>query len=154
LSWKFDFEIDKKTAIFLIVIIVLVLAIPAVGAAVYYSTKIRSTGRIKTVGCSIYGDPDGTLELSSIDWGTLEPGQVAARTVYIRIHGNTPQTLQLVVDNWNTDAARQGMTLTWDYDGKPIQPNDVRQVVMTLTVSQNIIGVSEFSFDITVISTG
>lgn len=116
-------------------------------------SKGRSPGRgaVKTVGFGIYGDSNLTDTLSSINWGMIDPGVSQNYTCYIRNEGNSAAVLGLSTINWNPTKASTFISLSWDYAGKSLFPNEVVNVTFILSVSPNVSGVSNFSFD-TVIS--
>ena len=49
--------------------------------------------------------------------------------------------------------AEQYLTFYWNYSGQGINAGGVIQVTFTLAVSENIDGVTNFSFDITIVGT-
>lgn len=52
--------------------------------------------------------------------------------------------------NWNPSRAAEYITLTWNYSGRSINPGEVLQVTKTLSISNSIEGISNFSFDIVI----
>jgi hypothetical protein len=76
------------------------------------------------------------------------------RTVYIRNEGNTAATLSMATSNWNPSNASDYMTLNWDYEGQALNANEVIEVKLTLSVSASIVGITSFSFDITIAANG
>ena len=74
-------------------------------------------------------------------------------TVYVKNTGNVPMTLEPSTDEWSPLAAEMYIDLQWDYSGGQIQPDDVVQVTLTLTVSAIIDAVTDFSFDIVITGT-
>ena len=115
---------------------------------------VSNKGVIKTVGVGVYSDSNCGSKLSSIDWGMLEPGQSLNVTGYIRNEATSAVTLSLSTANWSPSNASQYITLKWDYGGISIAPNEVVKVTFMLAVSENISGITNFSFDIAIISTG
>lgn len=122
---------------------------PMIAAALRNQT-ISNAGSVRAVGVGVYLDQACTSTVSSINWGTIEPGMNVNRTVYIRNEGNTPATLNMTTSNWNPPSASGYMTLSWDYGGQTLAVNEVKQVKLRLTVSPSITGVTSFSFDITI----
>ena len=118
------------------------------------TTTIGSHGSVKAIGVRVYWDSSCTNEVSSIDWGVIEPGSYTNVTVYVKNTGNSDATLTLSTENWSPSNASNYMTLTWNYDGQSIEPNDVIQVELTLAVASNITGITDFSFDIVIIGSG
>jgi len=130
------------------------ILVSAVYAAVSSNTIIQSSGSIKAIGVSVYWDAASTNEVTAIDWSTLEAGSSENKTVYIKNTGNAAATLFLDTDNWNPSTASQYITLTWDYGGQSISPGAVVEVVLTLTISPDISGITDFSLDIIITSSG
>jgi archaellum component FlaG (FlaF/FlaG flagellin family) len=114
---------------------------------------IGATGRVVTINIGVYWEFECVKEVSSIDWQTLEPGGERIVSVYVKNTGDVPMTLELDTDNWGPQGAKSYIGLYWDYSGVTLQPGDVVQVRMTLMVSENIQGVSNFTFDILITGT-
>ena len=120
------------------------------------SKTVSSTGSIQiqtTAGIGVYSDSQATTQLSSMVWGTLEPGANQSISLYIKNEGNAPITLSLQASNWSPSSASNFLALGWNYNNQPISPNQVVQVALTLSVASNIEGISTFSFDITIVGT-
>jgi hypothetical protein len=111
-------------------------------------TTDSDAGVLKTIGIGAYWDPDLTSKASTTDWGLLQPGAQKSLTVYVHNEGNSPVTLSLSTSNWIPSTASDYLALTWNYNGQTISPSAQMQVTLTLTVSSNITGISNFSFDI------
>ncbi len=126
---------------------------PAVLAALGNRT-ISNAGTIKTIGVGVYSDQACTTPVSSINWGTIDPGSNVNKTVFIRNEGNAPATLSMTTSNWNPSTASSYMTLNWNYGGQSLTVNQVVQVKFTLSVSASITGITNFSFDITIAANG
>ncbi|MFQ5836467.1 MAG: hypothetical protein ACE5HG_01290 [Candidatus Bathyarchaeia archaeon] len=120
-------------------------------SAVQTSRKVSNAGAVMTIGVGVYWDNGSANPLSSIDWGMLEPGSSKNVTCYIRNEGNSVSYLYLSTSNWNPSGASDYITLSWDYGGQPINPDEVVQVTFTLSVSAGIDGITSFSFDITIV---
>jgi hypothetical protein len=118
------------------------------------SRTFSSTGAIQiqtTAGIGIYSDSQCNTLLSSVSWGTLQPGESQAAICYIKNEGNTPIILSLQVSNWSPASASNYLALSWNYNNQPISPNQVIQVTLTLSVASNINGITTFGFDITIV---
>jgi len=129
---------------------------PAISASKRKGPKkqVPSRGSVKNTNVGIYWDQALTNPVSSIDWGTLEAGSSINRTVFIRNESNTDATSSMVTSNWNPSEASSYMTLSWDYAGQTLNANQVVQVKLTLSVSASITGITDFSFDITIATSG
>ena len=117
------------------------------------TVQIQNAGTIKAVGVGVYWDSSCTNETTSIPWGMLDPGSNKTFTVYIRNEGNTAESLSLNTENWNPTNAQNYITLSWNYDGTVLSPDQVVEVNLTLSVSSSIEGIENFSFTIVIIGT-
>ncbi len=126
---------------------------PSVLAALSNRT-ITNAGSVKTIGVGVYWDQALANAVSSINWGSIEPGLNVNKTVYIRNEGNAPATLSMTTSSWVPPGASSYMTLSWNYGGQTLAMNEVRQVIFTLAVSSSVTGVTSFSFDITIAANG
>jgi len=118
------------------------------------SKTLSSAGSIQiqtTVGIGVYQDSGCTTPLTSMSWGTLEPGGSQNVVCYIKNEGSTASTLSMYASNWSPASAENYLALNWNYDSSPISPDAVVQVTFTLTVSSDITGITSFSFDITIV---
>jgi len=135
-------------------ILVVLASIGFVHAVSTYQRIIASRGTIKSVNVGVYWDVNCTNAISSIDWGMLEPGATRNTTVYLKNEGNAPITLFLNLSNWNPAETEGFIDLSWNYDGQNLQPEKVLLLTLTLTVAENITGITSFSFDIVIIGEG
>ena len=118
------------------------------------SRTISSGGSVKGIGVGIYWDSACTNQVSSIDWGLLEPDSSKTVTLYVRNEGNSVVALSKSTQNWNPSDASSYMTLNWNYNGQPVNANAVVQARLTLSVLSSISGITDFSFDIIIAATG
>jgi hypothetical protein len=139
-----------KIGVFTIVL----ASIAVVYALTSVSVYLSSVGTVRAVGVGVYWDSSCSQSVSVIDWGSVEPGAVKNVTVYVRNEGNTPTTLSLQTSNWNPANATSYISLSWDYNGQTIDLNQVIGVTLSLSISSNIQGITTFSFDIVVVSSG
>lgn len=121
--------------------------------ALVATRTISNSGSITTVGVGLYSDSGCTNVLSSISWGTLNPGDVKTYTMYVKDTGTVPVTLNMTVGNWNPTSASTYMSLTWNQEKYVLPAGQVVQAVLTLSVSSSISSVTSFSFDITITGT-
>jgi hypothetical protein len=112
------------------------------------SIRIRGQGTVKAVGVGVFWDSNCTNSVSFIDWGMVEPGSMNNVTVYVRNEGNVAASLSLATENWNPSSASDYLTLSWNYDGQQLNPQEAIPVTLTLSVSSSVEGIESFSFDI------
>ena len=115
------------------------------------SRTLSSSGTIITVGVGVYSNSQCTTPLTSITWGTLEPGGNQTMTCWIENDGDVSTTLSMFTSNWSPAEAENYLTLSWDYSGQSINPGNSVQVTFTLSVSPSIEGITNFGFDITIV---
>jgi len=104
-----------------------------------------------TVAIGVYWDIECTSEVISVDVGDIEVGSTDTKTVYVRNEGDTAVTLSMGTENWSPPEASSYITLSWDYGGQSISPGDEPlPVVLTLSVSEDISGITNFNFDLVI----
>jgi hypothetical protein len=118
------------------------------------SSTISNVGGLKTIGIGAYWDENLTNSVNGIDWGLLEPGDQKSFSIYLHNEGNSAVTLSESTSNWNPSVASNYLTLSWDYSGQILEAGKNLQVTLTLSVSANITGITNFGFDIIVVGTG
>jgi hypothetical protein len=148
---------QKATMGTVLVLAVMALVTSAVGALVATRT-VSNAGNIRvvtppSVQLGVYSDSGCTTALSSVSWGTLDPGATSTATVYLKNEGNVPVTLSISASNWNPSSASSYFTLTWNRGGYVLAVGASVQAVLSLTVSSSITGITTFSFDITITAT-
>lgn len=115
---------------------------------------IPSGGAVKTIGVGVYWDSALTNKVTSISWGTMEPGSNVNKTVYIRNEGNVVVKLSFYTSNWKPTNGTTYLALTWNYGGTSISKGASVPVKFTLKLSASTTGLTSFSFDITITGTG
>jgi len=118
------------------------------------SKTLSSTGTVKAINVEVYWDLACTQVVSSIDWGTPEPGDSVSQTVYVKDDGNAPMNVSLSASGWSPVGADAYLGVSWDSEGALIVAGGVLQAVITLDVSSSITGITNFSFDIVIEGTG
>jgi len=139
-----------------LVIVVLAAVLPAgfVYASLQYQASISTHGNIVSVGVVFYSDPACSSETSMLDWGTLEPGQKIDVTLYMKSTSNVPVTASMSVGNFVPASGGTYLACTWNYGGASVSPGQILPVVFTLSVATTVTGITAFSFDISVTTTG
>jgi hypothetical protein len=127
------------------------LVIQAYPAKQLTKTLGSSGSILTTVGVGVYSNPHCSNAVISIPWGELEPGSSQNYQVYIRNEGISGSVLSLQTSNWSPSSASYYIELGWSYRGGILTPGDVIPVTFKLTVSSSIEGITNFSFDITIV---
>ena len=140
----------------IIIITILALAVSAVvltSGILFDSTTINNQGNVNAVGVGVYWESSCLNEVTSINWGYIEPGTNANVTIYILNDGNVPMTLNMTTTNWDPSVASSNITLSWNRESHQVDAGAVVETELDLAVLPNINGISSFSFDITITGT-
>ena len=111
---------------------------------------VVNVSAVEANGVGVYWDSNCSDIVEEIPWGTLNPGSVKNVPVYIQNREAEPMYLILSTTNWNPLNASDFLELTWNYTAWRMNPGEVLQITLTLSVSRYIQGISSFSFDILV----
>jgi len=116
--------------------------------------SIVETVEAPEVTIEIYHESGCTNPVSSVDWGMVEPGGSSNVTVYVKNLEDIGVTLYLTTQNWDPSEASQYVSLGWNYTGVALEPEECIPIELTLTVSANATGLTDFSFEIVVTGEG
>ena len=114
---------------------------------------VPSSGTITALNVGVYSDSACTQELTSVDWGTVSPGETVTRTIYIKNTGNSPVTLTMTKTNWNPSTADGPIAIAWDIENWWLNPDEIFTATLTLSVSSSISGITDFSVEIVITGT-
>jgi len=146
----------QKVHVGVILAVVMTVTVVSVLAATLLTAyqRVPNAGNVRAVGVGVYWDSDCTNNVTDINWEFLEPGETASKTVYIKNKGSIPVVLNMTTDNWDPTSASDNITLSWNREGYVLNTTvPVVQTVLTLSVSSDISGVTNFSFDIIITGT-
>lgn len=118
------------------------------------SQTVPSTGTVTAVNIGVYSDAQCTQNLTSINWGTIPPGNSTTRTVYVKNTGTTALTLSMTTASWVPSNANTYLALTWDRANYVLNPNTSVSAILTLTASASAGNLTSFSFNIIIAGTG
>ena len=116
------------------------------------TTSIVEDVQPPSVTIGVYEEAECITEVSSINWGDLEPGASKNVTVYVKNLGTSVTTLYLSTQNWSPSEAQNYLSIDWDYEGDPLDPDAVIPIQLILSVSTEITEIQTFSFEIIIIS--
>ncbi len=133
----------------------LIIALAATGiflslvtAGLIATQTLPSSGTVSAVNVGVYSDSGCTQILTSINWGTLYPGNTTTRQIYIKNTGTLPVTLTMTTGSWVPTAANSVLTLTWNRQNRVLNAGDSIAATLTLTVSSSPGSITNFSFNI------
>jgi len=144
----------NRRIVFEFLILILLLSSVGIAASRWSTTTIPSRGNLIIEGMGVYNNWDCTTATTYLDWGTLEPGSTKSITVYIRNEGNHQATVFMTAENWYPVDASSYMDLGWSYSGEVLDPMDVVELTLTLSVSPTVENIVDFSFDVTIGANG
>ncbi len=98
----------------------------------------------------VYWDQKCTRIVSSINWGTLTPGQTKTVTFYVRNEGNSTVRLVLSTANYNPSSASSYIILSTSANNSKLDANQTILATTNLKISSKIKGITGFSFDLTI----
>jgi hypothetical protein len=140
-------------AIIAIVMVGLILTVSTAGL-LSISQSISSSGTVTAINVGVYSDSYCTQTLTSIDWGTISPGNSVTKTIYVKNTGNAQITLSMTKTSWNPAGADGPVTVTWNKESTTLSAGASTAATLTLSVSSGISGITTFSVNIVVTGTG
>jgi hypothetical protein len=149
---KMSLKKISTAALFIFTAILAVLTVTTAGL-LSVSHSISSTGSITAINVGVYSNSACTQELTSIEWGTISPGNSETRIIYLKNTGNAQITLSMASANWNPANANGPITVTWNKGGDTLDVGQVATATLTLSVAESISGVTNFSFNIIITGT-
>jgi hypothetical protein len=146
-------KISKGAITAIVVVVGLALTLTTAGL-LGVSQTVPSSATITTVNVGVYSDSACTQTLTSIDWGSISPGDSLTRTIYVKNTGTVQITLSMTKTNWNPPSADGPITLTWNREGWTIDAGQSTAATLTLSVSSSISDITTFSVNIVITGTG
>jgi hypothetical protein len=134
------------------IILVVILGTITMNSGSHKNTAYANS--VRGIGVGIYWDQECTNRTLSLDWGLIAPGSNSTVMVYVRNEAESSVSLWLATSNWTPLAALSYMTLIWTYPGRILSTDEVIPMKLILDVSPTISGISDFSFDIVITTTG
>ncbi len=124
-------------------------------AAINVSRNLSSSGSITvSANLGVYSDSGCQNAITTLDWGTITPGDTITRTIYIKNTGTgVSLSLSIGTSAWNPTNANELITITWNCEGTRLQPGQSTVATLTLTVSPNITDITNFSVQISITGT-
>lgn len=145
---------QRFSAIILLTIMTMAVSAVILASGILFGSKtINNEGNVNSIGVGVYRENACINEVSTIDWGYIEPGSSQNVIIYVRNEGSITMTLNMTTDNWNPSSSSTYITLNWNNEGSHVNAQSVLETILTLSVSSNISEISSFSFDITITGT-
>ncbi len=114
---------------------------------------LPATGTVTSVGVRVYSDSSLTQNCTSVDWGSISPGNNINRLIYLKNTGTVPIALSMTETSWNPVGANGPITMTWDKEGTVLAAGQATSATLTLNISSSISSITTFSFNIVLTGT-
>jgi len=114
---------------------------------------IPSTGTITTVNIGVYRDSSCTQNATSVDWGSIYPGNSTTKIVYVKNTGSLPIKLSMTTGSWMPSNANTYISLSWNRESTVLSAGQSIDATLTLSASSDAGNITSFSCNITITGT-
>jgi len=111
------------------------------------SQTLQSNGTVTAVNVGVYSDSGCTQNCTSINWGSIAPGNSTTRTIYVKNIGTIPMTLSMTTGSWVPPNANTYISLSWNREGTVLTANQSISATLTLSASSSAGNITSFSFN-------
>jgi hypothetical protein len=118
------------------------------------NTNIVQAGSLTGIGTGIYWDQNCKNNITALEWGTIAAGSNSSLTIFVRNECNSAVSLALRTSNYTPTSASSYITLSWNYIGQTLKPNQAIPIQLTLAISPLADQIGGFSFTTTISATG
>jgi hypothetical protein len=146
---------QKSTTLIVAAALVGTAVIALVAGLLSANQAFNNSANVKNIGVGVYWNKACTNKTTSINWGSLDPGGSKTFNVYIKNEGTIKESLSMATGNWSNPTAPTYITVTWNCTGYQLSNGAIVGALLTLTVSQSIVGtgITTFSFYMTITGT-
>jgi len=135
----------------LIAITIAGVLLVAITAGLLTTTQnVPGSGTISAIGLGVYSDSGCTTPLTSISFGSVNPGTQVTQTIYLKNTGNIAENLTMTVSSWSPSNAGTYLTITWSPTTSPLAAGAVTSATVTLAASSSAGALSTFSFNLAI----
>lgn len=117
------------------------------------SQTLQSSGTVTTVNVGVYSDSGCTQNLTSINWGTIYPGNSTTSIIYVKNIGSLPVTLTMTTGSWVPSNANTYISLSWNREGTVLTAGQSTTATLTLSATPDAANITSFSFNIIITGT-
>jgi hypothetical protein len=119
-----------------------------ISGTVISSQSINSGGSITSINVEIFSDSECTQSCTSLNWGTITPGETITQTIYVKNNGNRPIVLSMITQNWTPTNASNYISLSWNRQSSSLNPGEYAEASLTLIIASDTGSITDFNFDI------
>jgi len=117
------------------------------------SQTLQSSGTVTAVNIGVYSDSGCTQNCTSINWGSIYPGNSTTKIIYVKNTGSLPVTLTMTTGSWVPSNANTYLSLSWNQGGTVLTAGQSTTATLTLSASPNAGNITSFSFNIIITGT-
>ena len=117
------------------------------------SQTLQSNGTVTGVNVGVYSDSSCTQNLTSIDWGSIYPGNSTTKIIYVKNTGSLPVTLTMTTGSWVPSNANTYISLSWNRESTVLSAGQSISATLTLSASSDAGNITSFSFNMTITGT-
>ena len=115
--------------------------------------NVVQAANIEGIGVGIYWNQNCTNKTLTLNWGNITPNSENTLELFIRNKGNLKASLYLTTTEWIPQAASNYIQLEWNYSNQILSPGQIIPISLTLTVSPETGGVSDFTYNTIITAT-
>ena len=110
--------------------------------------NVPGSATISAIGLGVYSNSGCTTALTSISFGSVNPGTQVTQTIYLKNTGNIAENLTMTVNSWSPSNAGTYITITWSPTTSPLASGAVTSATVTLAASASAGALSTLSFNL------
>ena len=88
-----------------------------------------------------------------MSWGGVYAGDTETKKIYVKNTGGAPIELSMTITDWEPDSANGPVSMTWNKENSVLEPEEVIEATLTLTILENTDGVSDFGYTMLITGT-
>jgi len=108
--------------------------------------EVDFQGTITTINVEVFLDQQCTQPCTTMSWGGVYAGESSSKTIYVKNTGNIPLTLSMSITDWVPASADGPVSMTWNRENYSLDPQEAVSATLTLTVSEDTGGITNFSY--------
>jgi hypothetical protein len=127
---------SRKVLLLMVIVAVVSIALTSlisVLLSTYADHYLPSLAVIKTIEVEVYWDQGAQNKADMIDWGEIQTGKSLDTTFYLKSVSNFDVTVDLVLTDWSPPEISEYISITWDYDGSILEPQELIEVTLNIS---------------------
>jgi archaellum component FlaG (FlaF/FlaG flagellin family) len=117
------------------------------------SQEVDFEGTITSINVGLFLDQQTTVNCTSMSWGGVYAGESASKSIYVKNTGNAALTLSMRIIDWIPESADGPVSMSWNRENYILDPGEVVEARLTLSISENADGISNFGYKMLVTGT-